>query len=208
MTRPAFGVRVKSGWAAVVLLGGSRSSPRVLDARRLELADPETPASSQPYHAGAGTAQSDARVVRRLIALVERRARTGVAALLAEYRGLGQLPRVAAVIGTGKTDPTSITNPHIRIHALEGRLFRRVVQEALNECGVRTRLVLQQAVLAGGPAALGLTPAALTRRLAALRPPAGGPWRSEQKVAALAAWVELALAAGRGSSCLRPVSES
>jgi len=184
------GVRVKSGWAAVVLMGGSRDRPTVLDARRLALADPDNPDTIQPYHAGTGTAQTDSRVVRRLIGVVERCAQANTALLIEEYRTAGRLPAAAVAIGTSNTDPETITNPHIRIHALEGRLFRRVVEEALTRCGVGCAYVLEQAVLGEAPAALGRTDAEVKRRLAAMRPP-GGSWRSEQKVAALAGWMGL-----------------
>src|SRR6185295_14486708 len=86
------GVKVKSGWAAVVLMGGSRNDPVVLDAVRLELSDPETPGSLQPYHAGFGTAQTNAQEVRRLVRLVERSARRHTAQLLDRYREAGQAP--------------------------------------------------------------------------------------------------------------------
>jgi len=192
--RVALGVRVKSGWAAALLLGGSRDAPRVLDVTRLELADPRTPASLQPYHAGFGTAQTDPRVVRRLVRLVERVARRSCAALLGRYRAAGYAPRLAVVIGTSDTDPERITNAHIRIHALEGRLFRRVVQEALAAEGLRCESRLERDLLAGATEALGVPPAILKRRLAALKPAEAGPWRGEQKLAALGAWTLLAAA--------------
>lgn len=175
----------------MVLVGGSREHPTVLDARRLTLADPDEPHTVQPYHAAPGTAQADAKVLRRLIGLVERCAETSVHDLIEEYRALGQLPSGAVAIGTSNTDPGTIANPHIRIHALEGRLFRRVVEEGLTQCGVRCTYLLEQAVFAEAPAALGRTDAEIKRELMAMRPPRGGPWRSEQKVAALAGWMGL-----------------
>jgi hypothetical protein len=131
------------------------------------------------------------RVVRRLVQLVERCAQTNIGALLHRYQAAGHTPRVAVAIGTSATDPETITNPHIRIHALEGRLFRRVVADTLNAAGVPCSYVLEQAVLAQAPTALDLTPAALKRKLAALKPSTGGPWRTEQKIATLAAWMLL-----------------
>jgi hypothetical protein len=54
----ALGFTVKSGWAAVVLLGGPAGSPRVLEAGTVDLADPADPDARQPYHAGFGTARA------------------------------------------------------------------------------------------------------------------------------------------------------
>jgi hypothetical protein len=192
MNRTALGVRVKSGWAATVLLGGSGDVPILLDSCRLELSDPGTPASLQPYHAGTGTAQTDQRVIARLVALVERCAKRNLAALLTRYRGINQLPTMAAVVGTSATDPAKITNPHIRIHALEGQLFRRVAREALTECGVRCTSMLEQELASEAQRCLGRPSGVLQQELKALGGGAQGPWRSEQKAAALAAWILLA----------------
>jgi len=188
---PVLGVRVKSGWAAIVLVGGTRAAPVVLDTRRLALADPATPASTQPHHAKTGTPQTDARVLRRLIALVERCARTNAAAVLEEYRTAGHVPRLAMVVGTSDTDPATITNPHIRIHALEGRLFRRVAVAAFDHAGVRTKEVLERELVRRAPDGLSRSWAGVTEQLTRLRPAGAGPWRQEQKLAALAAWLEL-----------------
>ena len=40
-----------SGWAAMVVLGGSHADPRVLARSRVEMADHRAPESKQPYHA-------------------------------------------------------------------------------------------------------------------------------------------------------------
>jgi hypothetical protein len=182
---------VKSGWAAIVLVGGTRSAPLVLDSRRLELSDPATPATLQPHHAAVGTAQTDARVVRRLVGVIEQCARSNATRVLVEYRTAGQVPGIAVVVGTSETDPGSITNPHIRIHALEGQLFRRVAAEALADAGVPTTTVLERRILAEAPTMLGESAAAIGKQLAMLRPGMGGPWRLEQKMAALAGWLQL-----------------
>jgi len=79
MARVAVGFRVKSGWAAAVVLSGPSSSPSVLHSRRIELSDPAVPESRQPFHA-VDDAQGDlelddgrinerARVVRRAAAM-------------------------------------------------------------------------------------------------------------------------------------------
>jgi len=165
---PILGVRVKSGWASAVLVGCPAGEPVVLDSRRLELADPATPATTQPYHAARGTAQLDQAVIATLIEQIERSAAHSIGEALAAYRAAGLTPRGAAVIGTSDRDPETITNPHIRVHALEGRLFRRVVTEALTGAGIPTTYLLEQDLGAG----------------AVPSNPGQGPWRSEQKSAA------------------------
>src|SRR5438034_11826560 len=73
MTKPraaALGLRVKSGWAAAVLLTGTARSPRLCDVRRIELSDPQHPETRQPYHAAMGKLGRDRRKINRRVATV------------------------------------------------------------------------------------------------------------------------------------------
>src|SRR5439155_1661680 len=121
--------RVKSGWAAAVLITNSPRAPTVLDSRVIELADPDVADARQPYHAGFGTAQTDTTKVSRLVRGVERFASRSVADLLADYRKQHHV-RNAGVVVSSLTDPASIANQHMRAHASEGRLFRPVLAPA------------------------------------------------------------------------------
>ena len=188
---PVLGVRIKSGWGATVLLGGTPERPLVLDSRRLELADPDEPATTQPHHAGTGTPQRDARVLHRLIGLIERAAGANAARLLDEYRASGQAPKLGVIVATSDTDPSRITNPHIQIHALEGQLFRRVAGEALTAAGLTCITLLEANLSARATDRFGRPAAELLAELKTWRPVGGGPWRQEQKMAALGAWVSL-----------------
>ena len=51
MKAAVMGFAPHSGWAAVVVLGGSRADPEILARSRVEMADPRAPLSKQPYHA-------------------------------------------------------------------------------------------------------------------------------------------------------------
>ena len=126
------GFRVKSGWAAAVLIANSAKAPAVavIDSRVIELADPDVMDSRQPYHAGFGTAHTDTAKVTRLVHGIERFSRRTIAALLDEYREQHRLRRAAVVVAS-LTDPATIANQHMRAHASEGRLFRTVLVDGL-----------------------------------------------------------------------------
>jgi hypothetical protein len=188
----ALGFRVKSGWAAAVVLGGPPSAPTILEARRVELSDPETPATVQPYHAAAGEAQTNQRTVARLIRMIEQCTERSLTELLQLHRRSGTTVTGAGVVGTSATDPASIANPHIRAHALEGRLFRTVVEETLTRSGIKTRFLLEQGLHAEAVRTLKRSAPALKTELTAMGRLVSGPWRSDQKSAALAAWLVLA----------------
>jgi len=180
------GFRVKTGWAAAVLIANS-AKPVVLDSRVIELADPGVADSRQPYHAGFGTAQTDTAKVTRLVRGIERFSRRTIAALVAEYREHYRL-RSAVVVVASLTDPASIANQHMRAHASEGRLFRTVLIDGLKHCDVPVRVVLEREVYELLGKALRRSLSQAKSRVAALGEGVGR-WRAEQKVAAAAAWL-------------------
>ena len=181
------GFRVKSGWATAVLIAKSAKAPTVIDSRVIELANPEVADSRQPYHAGFGTAQTDTAKVTRLVHGIERFSRRTIAALLAEYREQHRLRRAAVVVAS-LTDPATIANQHMRAHASEGRLFRTVLIDGLEHCGVTVRVVLEREVYELLGKVLRCPPSEAKARVTALGEGVAR-WRAEQKVAAAAAWL-------------------
>ena len=190
-TRAAIGFTVKSGWASAVLLIGSAASPCVVDSRRVDLSDPAIPESKQPYHAGFGTARDSGPELSRLIAAVKRFGRRSVTDVIRHYQ-VGHSLRGAGIVVGSLIEPERIANDHIRIHAFEGQLFRGVVHDA----AARSRLscaIWRDRDLHGLAAnILKQRDQSLRDTLTALGREVAGPWRAEQKAAALAAWLVLA----------------
>jgi hypothetical protein len=188
----AIGVRVKSGWAAAVVLGGPTASPAVVESRRLELSDGAVPATRQPYHAGMGTAQTSAVRIARLTRIVARCAQRSVGELVASCRKRGFEVRGVGIVVGSDIDPRRIANPHIRAHASEGLLFRTVVERAARRHGVKSSVVRERDVFRRGAEALQRPETGVKGAVAAFGAPLAGPWRAEQKSAAAAAWLVLA----------------
>ena len=181
------GFRVRSGWAAAVLIANTKKAPTVIESRIIELADPKVAGSRQPYHAGFGTEQTDTARVARLVRGIERFSRRTISALLDEHRAEHRV-RSAAVVVASLTDPATIANQHMRAHASEGRLFRTVLVDGLERCGLRVRVVLEREVYELLGKALRRSPTRAKIQVAALGEGVGR-WRAEQKVAAAAAWL-------------------
>lgn len=179
----------------VVLLAGPARSPTVLDRRRIELSDPARPRTRQPYHAGFATAQTSRAVITRLVHIIERCARRSLRALVREYARAGAKPGGAGIVVGSMIDPARIANPHIRAHAEEGALFRRVVVDALRAQRIGSTVVLEREVYTAG--ARGARGSRVTERqlkglVAELAGQVRGRWRVEEKTAAAAAWLVLA----------------
>src|SRR5438552_3041453 len=144
--RAAVGFRVKSGWATAVLLAGPAAAPRVVDRRVIELSDPAVPTSRQPYHAvmGASGGDAGARLEKHLTKLVERVTRRSVRRLLQAYRRAGHPARRAGLVVGSVIDPARIANDHIRAHALEGRLFRTVLERAVRSFRLPCAVIVER----------------------------------------------------------------
>jgi hypothetical protein len=188
---------VKSGWASAVLLVGSAAAPRVADSRRVDLSDPDLPESRQPYHAGFATAREAGRDLSRLVGAVRRFGGRSVTELIRRYRAAGHPVRHAGIVVGSLIDPERIANDHIRIHALEGRLFRSVVQDTAARSRLACSIWRERDLYAAGSSVLKMPEVVLRARLAGLGREVGGPWRVEQKAAALAAWLVLSGRAAR-----------
>ena len=97
--------------------------------------------------------------------------------------------RAALVVGS-QIDPANIANPHIRAHALEGQLFRSAVEQTLEDYDICTDILLESDAYPSVAARLKQSSDDVTRTIQDLgrsAPAKGGPWRAEQKLAALAA---------------------
>jgi acetylornithine/succinyldiaminopimelate/putrescine aminotransferase len=156
------------------------------------LADPDDPEARQPYHAALGTHQARAAAtVQRLTKSVERFARRSVTRLIADYRAAGYRVRGVGLVVGSVVDPASIANDHIRAHAEEGRLFRTVVEQAVRACRLPVRITVEKELYATAARALRAPAGRLRTRVTALGDVVDGPWRAEEKAAALAAWMGL-----------------
>ena len=194
--RAALGCRVKSGLATAVLLVGPARAPRVADTREIALSDPRVPTSRQPYHAVRAATASDApRVERSLRRLVERVSRRSLDTLLREYRRQGYAVRRVALVVGSLGDPTKIANDHIRAHALEGQLFRTALERAARAGRLPCAATRERDLYAHAAAALKRSERRLKEALVELGRERAGPWRAEEKTAALAAWIALGRAA-------------
>jgi len=199
----AVGLRVKSGYAIAVVLGGTRRSPEAIARRVVELSDPSVAGTRQPYHSAMFTTEEDQRAIAHRVRIVKRCAARSVADLVSDALRFSHPERVegrarpaqaamrAALVVGSVIDPLTVANPHIRAHAHEGQLFRTVLVDALQGRDVPCDVIVDKQLAARASATLDRPPAAISRTIAAFGKALGGPWRAEEKAAAAAAWIAL-----------------
>jgi hypothetical protein len=190
-TNAVIGFRVKSGRAIAVLLAGTAQSPQVLDRRTIDLCDPAIPESRQPYHAGMGKLQTDETKVEQLRKLVQRAAQRSLNELIEGYRKSGHRIRAVALVIGSDIDPATVSNPHIRAHAREGRLFRTALEEAIGPWDFPCSVIVERHLYSRAADVLRRSQPELKRLVAELGQTVGSPWRADEKTGALAAWLVL-----------------
>jgi len=191
--------RAHSGWAALVALAGDARSPRIALRRRVEMADPDDGAAKQPYHAAEDLKLARARsLLKRLSDDARARARRALGDALKELRRTGFAPRSAVVLQASGRLPDrleAILASHAFIHSADGEHFREALAHACTRAGLTVSRLPEREILASAVAALRLSPDELQDRVAAMGREMGPPWTADQKMAAMAAWLQLA--AGR-----------
>jgi hypothetical protein len=128
---------------------------------------------------------------RKTEAVIETVAKEAVEKLVRETRSAGLEVGSIGIVGSPDRDLLSIGNPHIRAHAAEGILFRRVLEVAAAKNGLESLSFAEKGLEARAASDLNLSPTALKARLAALGLTVGRPWRADERAAATAAWLAL-----------------
>jgi len=190
----ALGLRAHSGWAVLVVLGGTSSSPVVVDRRRLTLCDGGFP--RQPYHAALNLSAAKAQnLVRRSLETAHQLASEAVAAGVRERRAAGQeVVGAGLLLGSGRPLPTelsAILGSHPLIHAAEGEMYREALRAGCERAGVVVVGLRERELEAKAGTRFELPKGALRARVTALGKPLGPPWSQDEKLASLAAWLVL-----------------
>jgi hypothetical protein len=138
-----------------------------------------------------GILESDSAKLNCRLRIVRRVTKQSVSELLSDCRSTRFRIRRADLVVGSQIDPALVANPHIRAHALEGQLFRTVLADALRAHEIRCVILTERNALVTAATVLKKPVAELQRAVKDLGRSAAGPWRAEQKLAALAAWVAL-----------------
>jgi hypothetical protein len=196
----SIGLRAKTARAIAVILGGPLDSPRVLKRAELILWDPATPATGQPYHEVMDMPWERSKAaVRKIERKIERVASKALRDFVRDAKADGFIVCGIGIAGAGDRNLERIGSTHIRAHAAEGVLFRRVLEFAAATNSFRSTSFNERVLEETAAAELQCPVGKLKSRLAEMGRAVGSPWRADEKTAATAAWLALA-AYGGGTS--------
>src|SRR5277367_6645715 len=195
MKRAAIGVRMHSGWGALVAVCLDAGKVQIIERRRIEVIDAKTPGAKQPYHFAKDLDFTRAeKFIGKCFADSQQLAANAIRDLLAElcvrkYRVQG----AAVVLASGRPLPplAKILAAHPLLHTAEGQFFREVFKKACESCdlpviGIRERDLderIQKTFRTGA--------ARIRRQVSEQGRVIGPPWTADQKLAGLAALLVL-----------------
>ena len=197
----ALGLRAQRGGAVAVGVAIAAGEPRILVSRTLETSAPGDRLSLQPYQVAAGMPrgpQGQATAEAAAAVAEGRRRQDQIATenlreLVRQLEDAGCGPVVAALLVnragwiTDLLDYSLAWPEHGPV--ADGLAVREALRFACRECGVDIVELDEKSLPEQAAQALGLSSDQIDGRLATLGSSVGRPWRKEQKLACLAAWV-------------------
>jgi hypothetical protein len=189
----AIGIEDHYGWANLVSIAVSGPDVTLLDKRRVELIDPDLPAS--PYHHETLQMQpSDAeRLVRDVRASANRRSHIALESLIAELAP-ATCRAIAIRIPPLLELPAGVAEIHANARILyraDGMIYHQALTSAAAQLNLRVFHFDKSRILEQAAQALGIGSADLESRLKALGTTLRPPWRKGHLVACAGAIVGL-----------------
>jgi hypothetical protein len=195
MKPAALGLRVHSGWAALVAVAIEDGVPRALARSRPHLVEAFTYQFRQPYHTAAELPFDKAS---EFISRVRQESRDLAYRAIHEVQSAVQkqgfkLSQAALLLASGKQLPAldKVLASHALVHTADGELFREALLHASTRCRLALTCVKERELLDQAAETLRLRPDALLRRVTELGRPHGSPWTQDEKFATIVAWLSL-----------------
>ena len=203
MVPVGIGFRAGRGGAVAVGVALDGGEPRVVLSSFLATAAAGDRLSLEPYHVAAemkrgpdgGASAEAAAAVAKGRKHQDVLAAKGLDAIFLRLRGEGCEPAVAALLVNRAGWMTDLLAYSLAFPdhppVAEGLAVREALRSAFAGCGIEVAEMDEKSLPELTSALLHLSPAALDVRLKALGAAVGRPWRKEQKLACLAAWVAI-----------------
>ncbi|MGH7016779.1 MAG: hypothetical protein ACRED8_06800 [Caulobacteraceae bacterium] len=182
----------QGGWATYVVLGGRISEPSMLFRGRMQLCDLGIKGSEQPFHHAAlmGLKLGEAFIKRC------RKSSQDLAARALEdiTSTHGALKGCCVLTGPERPLPPlrAILASHALQHAAEREFYREAVRDAAAGKGIATEMVIEKELPILAERLPG-TEASRRDTLSAYGGLVGSPWRQDEKLATVAAWLGLSM---------------
>lgn len=191
MRRAAMGIRVHSGWGALVTVSYDNGDIEILDRRRIPITGTRDDGASQPFHAARNLQLSEAEpFLANAFAAAHTAASSNLRELIDALRA--QTYHVAGctiLMAAGRILPPleKILAAHPLLHTAEGVFFREAFAKACESNAVAVTQVKERDLENAFKETFGRAAARLKKEVQLLGRIVGSPWTTDQKYATLAA---------------------
>ncbi|HEX4604486.1 MAG TPA: hypothetical protein VH724_10855 [Candidatus Angelobacter sp.] len=196
MKSAAIGIRVHSGWGALVVLSGTHTHEQIIERRKVVITDSSATSVTQPYHYVEDMELPAAQRHLAKCATDSRRlALEALHRISNELRDRGFILVGSAILLSSARplpDLDEILGSHALIHTAEGEFFRLAFRQALERLEIPVTGIRESELEDHAQKAFGKAVADVHRNIDNAGRSLGPPWTKDEKAAALAAAIVLA----------------
>jgi hypothetical protein len=196
MKPAAIGVRVHSGWGAVVAVAGQNGVEEIIERRKVAIIDAKKPGVAQPYHYVEEMELPAAERHLTQCAIDSKRlAREALDHISSDLLKRGySLAGAAILLSSARPLPDleEILASHALIHTAEGEFFRQAFRHAFESLKVPVTGIRERELDERTQQAFGKLAAQVRENIDGMGRILGPPWTQDEKMAALAASIVLA----------------
>lgn len=179
----------------MVAVAGNMRSPVVLHRSRVEMVTGTGFRARQPYHAAAEMSLGEAeKFVTAALQSATDQAAASLRPLISRFEEQESgLKGGGILLASGRKLPDvgSILRSHALIHAAEGELFRRALMQACEQWKIKLAGFPEREIMSTASERLKLEESAIRSQLSEMGQAVGRPWTQDEKLATLAAWLQL-----------------
>jgi hypothetical protein len=195
MRRAAIGIRVHSGWGALVAVSYDHGAIEILERRRVAITGTTDGGASQPYHAARNLTLPEAETfLAHAFAAAHAAASLGLAEVLDLLRDQrSQVAGCAILMAAGRTLPPleRILAAHPLLHTAEGVFFREAFAKACESHKISFAKIRERDLKGALKEEFGRDAARVSSNVQGLGRTVGPPWTTDQKNSTLAALIQL-----------------
>jgi hypothetical protein len=196
MKSVAIGVRVHSGWGALVAVAGQNGAEEIIERRKVTIIDTKKPGAVQPYHyVQAMEFPAAERHLTSCSIESKRLARETLDNISSELLKRGySLSGTAILLSSARPLPDleQILASHALIHTAEGEFFRQAFRHAFESLDVPVTGIRERDLDERAQEAFGKLATQVRKNIDGMGRILGPPWTQDEKLAALAAAIVLA----------------
>ena len=195
MKRAAIGVRMHSGWGALLAVSNEAETVKVIQRRRIVVLPAGARGGKQPYHFAKSLEPEEAEsFLSECFEASQCIALTAVRELRDELSNQYRLVGSGVLLAAGRPLPplSKILASHSLIHAAEGEFYRGVFSKACESIGLRVTGFRERDLDQHLQATFGPAANRVWQQVSDAGRSLGPPWTQDQKMAAIAALIVLA----------------